>query len=205
MKRTCGVLLFGLFLLARPAGAATILLENFEAAFPAWESGFLGTNSNVENYYVSAGNPNTFRGNNPDGLWIDDGNLANGDDVEILFNPAFGAGLTHFAIDVAGYVNGTFTVFDSLSNVLLSAGIFVTNGATTNPGTYGHYDVVSLTGIGGFSFTSAGDSIAGNTSIDNVSVTVGDATPVPEPSSLALLGLGLGGLMRRMRRRQVSR
>ena len=119
----------------------TTLVEDFEKEFPAWEKGWLGLNSNLQNYYgVGKG-----RGNNPDGLWLDDGDgVQYGDyDVTILFNSAFGASLSAFSIDIAGYVGGTFSVFDSFGSTLLSADIPLTQGAMTDPGKYGSYAVKS--------------------------------------------------------------
>ena len=125
----------------------TTLVEDFEKAFPAWEKDWLGVNSNLQNYYgVGAG-----RGNNPDGLWISDGDSEQYDqDVTILFDKAFGASLYAFSIDIAGWMPGTFSVFDSFGQTLLSADVPLTYGALTDPGKYGSFAVKSSTGIGGF-------------------------------------------------------
>ena len=136
---------------ALPVMAAVTYVEDFEAAFPAWESGWLGVNSNLQNYYgVGQG-----RGNNPDGLWIDDGNgIKVGDTlVEIVFDPAFGATLTSFDIDVAGYAPTTHRVYDMSGNTLLDTAVTLTYDATTDPGTYSHYGITSSNGISRFSFS----------------------------------------------------
>jgi hypothetical protein len=179
----------------------TTLVEDFEKEFPAWEKDWLGVNSNLQNYYgVGAG-----RGNNPDGLWISDGDSEPYDqDVTILFDKAFGASLYAFSIDIAGWMPGTFSVFDSFGQTLLSADVPLTYGAFTDPGKYGSFAVKSSTGIGGFSFWSKEGNIEGNTSIDNVTVSTGGRPiPTPEPSSLILFGAGIAGVLvrgRRMRR-----
>lgn len=185
-----GVLgLFGAFSLGANAG---VLVEDFEEAFPAWESGWLGTNSNLQNVYgVGQG-----RGNNPDGLWISDGDSNSGIDVvEILFESAFAATLTGFSIDIATWVTGmTFQAFDVDGNNLLSEAVSATQGGLTDPGIYDSFSVSSVTGIGGFRLFGGSISIEGNTSIDNVIVNTADVVSVPEPATLALLGLGLIGL-----------
>lgn len=167
-------------------------MEDFEAPFPAWEAGWLGTTSNLENYYVATGSPNTSRGNNPDGLWLSDADGAVNIDplVDIVFDPTFASTLTAFSVDIAGYVPSTFRIYDAAGNTLLNTALTLTMGATTDPGTYASYSVTSSTGIGGFSFTQQTNQIEGNTSIDNVSVTV-NGRSAPEPASMFLLGTAL--------------
>ncbi|MBM4207759.1 MAG: hypothetical protein FJ190_06975 [Gammaproteobacteria bacterium] len=98
-KFLLSVVLFSLHMLFNPASASTAYLEDFEGSFPSWESGWLGQNSSLMNYYgVGAG-----RGNNPDGLWIYDGISGDGG-AHITFNSAFGSQIQSFSIDIASYI-----------------------------------------------------------------------------------------------------
>lgn len=185
MKKSLAVLFLVFALALAPNAQATTYLEDFEAAFPAWESGWLGTNSNLQNYYgVGAG-----RGNNPDGLWLSDGISASL--VKINFLPAFGATLTSFAIDIAGVVPCTLFVYDKQDNIILNQVVTLTYGWGTDPGVYAHYAVDSINGIGAFSLLGSG--VEGNTSIDNVMVSTNNVVPLPP--TVWLLGSGLLGLV----------
>ena len=178
---------------------ATTLIEDFEAPFPAWESGWLGANSNLQNHYGSGEG----RGNNPDGLWITDG-LGNGSDSVISFDAAFGATLSSLDIDIAAYATPTLRIWDLAGATLLSVVLPYNPGAYSNPGVYNHFSVISTNGIGGFSLM--GDYVEGNVSIDNVQVnleSMGSAVPEPATWALMITGFGLAGSALR-RRRQLT-
>ncbi len=171
--------------------AETILVEDFEAEFPAWESGWLGVNSNLENNAgVGAG-----RGNNLDGLWLDDGDLLTGNDasIDIVFLSSFGATLTALSFDVAGYAPATLKIFDMSGAELLSEPFVNAGGVISQDPVevYVNFSVTSTNGISGFTFLPADDNnpIEGNTSIDNVTATI------PEPSAVLLGLIGLFGLL----------
>lgn len=182
---SAGAAAFALF--AAPASAAT-LTEDFEAPFPAWEAGWFGMNSNAENCYGAGAG----RGNNPDGLWISTtGQGCDAGPVNVMFDNAFATTLLAFSLDVAGHSPTTLTFFDAAGNTLTSTPVTLTNGATSDPGIYVRYGVISTTGIGGFSFSGGA---AGNTGIDNLIAETGMAGVVPEPSTWALLILGFGAV-----------
>jgi len=179
MKKLLLACLLGVMAFSGAAQAATILTEDFEAVFPAWESGWLATNSNLTNYYgIGQG-----RGNNPDGLWPGV--------ADIIFDPVFAQSITSISFDVAGYTSTNVQIYDSLGGILLDVPVTLTYGAETDPGTYVNFSASSIQGIGGFRFT--GSNVLGNTSIDNVTVELdGDLNPIPEPATTAMFAAGLG-------------
>jgi hypothetical protein len=177
------------------SASALTLVEDFEATFPAWETGWLGTNSNLQNYYGIGDD----RGNNPDGLWLDDGDGIYGTDIaKIIFEPTFGSNLTTFDIDIAGYQGFPIDlqVYDMNGTIILNVSVTLTDGAYTDPGTYAHYSTTSTNGISAFWFIPIGSGqVEGNTSIDNVVVSA-----IPEPSTALLLAFGLVGIAAGRRR-----
>ncbi len=183
-------------LLAGATQAATYT-EDFEAAFPAWESDWFGTQSTGRNYYCGGALGCTNRGNNPDGLWIVGNSGGSAVPVEVNFASAFGASLTSFKLDVAGYSPTTLEAFDASNALIFSQVVTLTSGAETDPGVYATYTIHSTNGISRFTFSG---SAAGNTSIDNLVAVAG---VVPEPGTYALMLAGLAGLA--LARRQQQR
>lgn len=208
-------------------GPTVTYTEDFEADFPAWESGWLGTSSNLENYYVAHGrlDPtsillavacpdgapyNTCRGNNPDGLWVSDGDdfgVGTPDlSVDIIFDVAFASTLTSLSIDVVlmSPSDVALRVFDAEGAVLLESALIaldptVMTGAFVDPGVYQNFSLTSTTGIGGFSLIGAAVSPEGKVSIDNLIATSG--APIPEPTAPLLFGAGMLVVGRALRRR----
>lgn len=181
-------------LVAMPAARAAVYTEEFEGAFPAWESGWFGTLSNARNYYCDALPGCLLRNNNPDGLWL---NGLPDNTIEVVFDAAFGASLSSLKLDVAGFSPTTLKAFDKHNVEIFSQEVELTYGALSDPGTYASYTISSGAGISRFTFSGVA---AGNTSIDNLVAT----TAVPEPAGvwLAVSGLGVAMIGRRRARRQ---
>lgn len=186
--------------LGATAVSAFSLTEDFEAQFPVWEMGWFGLNSNVQNYYGVG----QYRGNNPDGLWLDDGdNQTWQDTVEIKFNPFFGSSLTSLSFDMTTWIQDLYVqIYDSNNNILLNSYLAPTYGAYTDPGTYDNFFVSSSNGISGFTLFSQGSQVEGNTSIDNIVVTQGaTGAPLPvAPIAMGITTLLSGGILFRRKK-----
>jgi len=187
-----------LFVMSGMAEAA-MYSEDFED-FSSWESGWLGVNTNIQNYYGVG-----TRGNNPDGLWISDGS-SNGKaqyTIEINFDPAFGKSITAFSIDITTWAKSAlFELFDMDNNPIFSSFISSFGGALNDPGSYQTISLDSLNGLFGFKITSDRKNdlpVEGNTSIDNVFIATGasaaGASAVPEPNSFLLFSIAIAGLV----------
>jgi hypothetical protein len=168
---------------------ASTMVEDFNDPFPAWESGWLGNNSNIQNFY-GVGDPRP-----GDYLWIDDGDgiRGAGETVEIAFDEAFGLSLTSFSIDIDTYISDTsIQVYDGSGDIILDFGFTVDLG-------FENISVLSANGISGFSLTNSNlFQIEGSTTIDNVVVTT---SAVPLPATLWLFVSGLTGLVGAARRK----
>lgn len=169
--------------LVNVASAATYT-EDFNAPFPAWEGGWLGTYSNLTDYYCATRGCSE-RGNNPDGIWPKGNGNGN---IEVTFDSSFGASITSLSLDVASYTTTNLLVYDASNTLIFSELVNNTRGAYTLPGVYSSYKITSLNGISKFVFDSP--SASGNISIDNVVVTT---VPEPETYAMFLGGLGLIG------------
>lgn len=185
-------------LLLSASASANVLMEDF-SDLPGWQQQWFGTQSNAKNFYqVSNLGPASYRGNNPDGLWLDDNDGVVGDtDLSVVFNTEFANSLSLFSVDVASSLNDlTLVFFDAQGQNLFSQSIQSSFSAGASPAGYQNFTISSFSGISGFSFLSTG-SVEGNVSIDNLFALGTPATvaSVPEPGSMVLLGLGLLGLM----------
>ena len=196
MKKLVHIAIFSVLvnLVSLGLAQAGTLAENFdEVPFSGWLTGFMGQDSNLENFYVAEGSSQDYRGNNPSGIYPSGINNPSGP-IDVVFNASFGSTLTSLSISaVAVNLTTNIEIFDMSGNVLVNRGInSFYGGLPTDPASYSQIYVTSSNGISHFEFTYAG--AAGGVSIDNVTVTTKQSA-VPEPSSFALLGLGGIGLV----------
>lgn len=189
---------------------ATTYTENFDAPFPAWQSGWFGTMSNAQNYcatnYCWIGDTwaigptvsGQYGGIGSGGMWLGNTNNNPFTPVQVTFDATFGASLSSLSFDIDSYVDSSLLAFDSNGQQIFSQVLDVHDYHDVPPTTWQHFTITSTTGISSFEITGM---TLGNVIIDNVVATT---APVPEPASAALLigGLALvGGATLRHRRR----
>jgi hypothetical protein len=152
---------------------ADVLCEDFPDPLGGWKTRWLGTNSDMCNYYVCwGGSGEDERGNNPCGIWVSDYD-GDAQTCHIHFNAGFGATVSHIDFPVMAFAGGNITInygTGSYSTALVADGTFPpcpTNVYSTDTNG-GLIDVI---------LSPTGGQIEGNTSVDNVCVTTGGVTP----------------------------
>lgn len=197
---------------AANAATTTVLTEGFESGIPSgWtqanalttgDAWFNGTgvipaqegSSYAASNYVTAAGPN----GNFD-VWL----------ITPELNLISGATLSFFTRTAdAGYFDQLEVLFSAGTSTLLSSFTSLTtigaNGSYPDDWAQFTTSVANYTGAGRFAFryTGANDT-ADYIGIDSVSViTTAATTDVPEPASLALMGLGVAGLIAARRKQQ---
>jgi hypothetical protein len=146
---------------------AQIQTETFDDPLGGWRDRWLAQNSNMSNYYVcTGGGDENYRGNNPCGIWICDGNPSDGVAV-INFEPSFAASISHFELGIQAFTASTLHIYDKDGNEIFTTSLTIDfsspYGCYTTP-----FSVDSANGVGGFSIL--GGSVEGNTAVDNFAV-----------------------------------
>lgn len=176
------------FLLSTSLGAAT-LIEDFNDPFPAWESDWLGLNSNIQNYSGEGSTTGALF------LYFTDGDEVLGaadKAVDITFTPLFGASIREFSMDIdMSSISTSIQVYDGLGSIILDSFFDTAVGYET-------ISLSSINGISGFSLFST-QQIEGNAALDNVVVST-----IPVPAAAWLFGSGLIGLIGVARRKSQA-
>lgn len=174
------------FLALSTSLSAATFTEDFNDPFPAWESRWLGLNTNIQNYFGAGSTQGALF------LLITDGDTLLGaadKAVDITFDSIFGESLTSFSIDVdAASVFTSIQVYDGIGSILLDSTFDIVGG-------FENISISSTNGISGFSLFST-QQIEGNAAIDNVTVST-----IPVPAAVWLFGSGLIGLIAVARRK----
>jgi len=160
-----------MLLSATSVSASETLVESFDDPLADWKTRFMGLHSNLENYYVTyTGSDDTFRGNNSDGLWLSDGDMASKNSY-IRFDSSFGETITSFTIDIGSdRTTATLTIYDVDLNVLVQSAIPLGCSSCGGSNIYHNFSTTSTNGIGGFDITATAFGVEGNVGIDNIVV-----------------------------------
>lgn len=161
-----------------PNAYAADFFEDFPDPLGGFYTRWLGTNTNLTSYYICDGNPDIdYRGNNPCGVWICDGDLAT-PVCDIVFS-SFGDDIELIEFDLSVYCPVThLEVFDKSGATIFDADIAdspdVCNGTPVS--------VVSTNGVSRLLFTQSTNDLEGWTAIDDVHVRTADPISVESES-----------------------
>lgn len=173
----------GSALAATPAARPAVQKENFNAAFPAWESGWFAANSNAINvcavWYCLVGDtladPDpAVRGNAGSGIWLGSEDRISSFPLTITFEPAFAAQLVAFKMDVAIYVRSTLRAWDVNGRLIYSHELGEQDWQDVPPTSYQHVVIRSNNGISKFTFSGTASD---NTVVDNLVAVTKPAAP----------------------------
>lgn len=195
------VIICGLWSTAASASTMT-LTEDFNSPGAQWRSNFMGTNSDLENYYVTLGQPSGTRGIAPTALFISDGDPVT-PRVDINFDTDFGKSIKEISFkmnDFSSFTPQSLEFYDSAGNTISSELLKQSSDlALVNP--VDVYSAISSNGIGGFSVLGA--NVEGFIVIDDIALLI-DVAAVPIPAALPLFASALGAfaIARRSRTQQ---
>ena len=155
--------------------------EGFPDPLEGWKTRDLGVNTDLCNYYVCyGGSPESYRGNNPCGLWISDHDGNQNNAVINVLVPSWGATVTNLTMDIVPFVPEIFNIIDASGHTAFTLSLPADG---TFPPCDNNVYGGPTTGLLRWEINAnGGGQVEGNTGIDNVCLDYGNPVPTKTTS-----------------------
>lgn len=149
-----------------------ILEENFDGSLGEWQGRWLYENTNMQSLYFAKGNCDPdYRGNLDDGIWFSDdkecGSYVADNPIRIEFDNDFAQYARVLAFDICRD-SVVFSIYDR------DGALDVSELIPRTCWEFGSYSWEMNNGISAFEWSAVGESAEGNTTIDDVRLTLDD-------------------------------